>query len=149
MLSRLARLKRRVAPQRHPGRAATPIAAADPDVEAFLRVARASFVKLQAAWDAADLGALAAITTEDLLAELREQLEVRGPGPNRTEVLALEARLLGLDEVGEGLVASVEFSGWIRERLEERAAPFRELWLLANLKSAGRGWQIARVQALS
>ncbi|EGJ10068.1 hypothetical protein G7087_02450 [Rubrivivax benzoatilyticus] len=148
MLSRLARLKRRVVPLRPVARPA-PVAAAGDDVEAFLRVARASFVELQAAWDAADLRALAAITTEELLAELREQLEVRGPGPNRTEVLALEARLLGLDEVGDGLVASVEFSGWIRERLEERAAPFRELWLLANLKSADRGWQIARVQALS
>ncbi|MBZ8140329.1 preprotein translocase subunit Tim44 [Rubrivivax gelatinosus] len=146
MLSRLARLKRRVSPLRHASKGA---AACGADVEDFLRVARASFVTLQAAWDAADLGAIAAITTEDLLAELREQLEARGPGPNRTEVLSLQARLLGLDEVGQGLVASVEFSGWIRERMDDGAAPFRELWLLANLKSAGRGWQIARVQALS
>ncbi len=147
MLSRLARLKRRVAPLRHAGPGVG--LPADADTEDFLRVARASFVRLQAAWDAADLGALAAITTEDLLAELREQLDARGPGPNRTDVLALEARLIGIVEVADGLVASVEFSGWIRERLDERAAPFRELWLLANLKSAGRGWQIARVQALS
>nr|WP_207184917.1 Tim44-like domain-containing protein [Rubrivivax gelatinosus] len=145
-MSRLARLKRRVSPLRHASKGA---AACSADVEDFLRVARASFVTLQAAWDAADLGAIAAITTDDLLAELREQLEARGPGPNRTEVLSLQARLLGLDEVGQGLVASVEFSGWIRERMDDGAAPFRELWLLANLKSAGRGWQIARVQALS
>lgn len=147
MLSRLARLKRRVAPLRRAGLGRP--AEADPDVQDFLRVARASFVRLQAAWDAADLGALAALTTEELLAELREQLEARGPGPNRTDVVALEARLVGIGEVADGLVASVEFSGWIRERLDDHAAPFRELWLLANLKSAGRGWQIARVQALS
>jgi predicted lipid-binding transport protein (Tim44 family) len=118
------------------------------DVEDFLQVARLSFVRLQAAWDAADLPALAALTTEPLLDDLRDQLAARGPGPNRTEVLSLDARLLGIEEMQEAFIASVEFSGFIRERLDNGAAPFRELWLLANLKAAGRGWQLARVQAL-
>jgi predicted lipid-binding transport protein (Tim44 family) len=143
VLTRLARLKRRVVARRSAG--PQPVNA---DVEDFLRVARMSFVKLQAAWDAADLRALASLTTEQLLAELQDQLSERGPGPNRTEVLSLDARLLGIEELQEAFVASVEFSGLIRERLDHGAAPFRELWLLANLKSAGRGWRLARVQAL-
>jgi len=118
------------------------------DVEDFLQVARQSFVRLQAAWDAADLPALAALTTEPLLEDLRHQLAARGPGPNCTEVLSLDARLLGIEEMQEAFIASVEFSGLIRERLDNGAAPFRELWLLAKLKAAGRGWQLARVQAL-
>jgi predicted lipid-binding transport protein (Tim44 family) len=146
MLTRLARLKRRVvARRRSPAAAALPL---NPEVEDFLQVARQSFVRLQAAWDAADLRALAALTTDQLLAELQDQLAARGPGPNRTEVLKLDARLLGIEELQEAFVASVEFSGLIRERLDDGAAPFRELWLLANLKSADRGWQLARVQAL-
>ena len=92
--------------------------------------------------------ALAALTTEQLLAELQDQLSERGPGPNRTEVLSLDARLLGIEELQEAFVASVEFSGLIRERLDDGAAPFRELWLLANMKAADRGWRLARVQAL-
>jgi len=143
VLKRLARLKHRVAPRR--------TARAQPanrDVEDFLRVARLSFVELQAAWDAADMRALAALTTEQLLAELQDQLSERGPGPNRTEVLSLDARLLGIEELQEAFVASVEFSGLIRERLDDGAAPFRELWLLANMKAADRGWRLARVQAL-
>lgn len=104
---------------------------------------------MQAAWDAADLRALAALTTEQLLVDLQDQLAARGPGPNCTEVLKLDARLLGIEEMAEAFVASVEFSGLIRERLDDGAAPFRELWLLANLKTAGRGWRLARVQALS
>ncbi len=121
----------------------------DPAVEAFLAVARQSFVGLQAAWDAADLRALEALTTEQLLADLREQLAARGPGPNRTDVLSLDARLLGIDELHEGYVASVEFSGLIHEQPGgERAAPFRELWLLANSKATGGNWRLARVQAL-
>lgn len=146
MLNRLARLKRRVVARRLPHAAAG--LAPDPEVEDFLQVARLSFVRLQAAWDAADLRALAALTTDQLLAELQDQLAARGPGPNRTEVLKLDARLLGIEELQEAFVASVEFSGLIRERLDDGAAPFRELWLLANLKSADRGWQLARVQAL-
>ncbi len=119
------------------------------DVDAFLQVARESFVRLQAAWDAADLQAISGLATEQLLAELRDQLHQRGPQPNRTEVLALEARLLALDELREAFVASVEFSGLIREQTDAGAAPFRELWMLAKLKEAGRGWQLARVQSLS
>lgn len=136
-LARLSRLRRGALPRR-----------GSADVEDFLHVARQSFVSLQAAWDAADLRALAALTTDQLLAELRDQLDARGPGPNRTEVLELDARLLGIEELAEAFVASVEFSGLIRERRDHRAAPFRELWLLAKVKAAGRGWQLARVQAL-
>jgi predicted lipid-binding transport protein (Tim44 family) len=140
----LNRLRRRVALRRSlrrdGGRA---------DVDELLRLARLSFVQLQAAWDRADLQALGALTTAPLLAELRDQLELRGPGPNHTEVVALQARLLGMEELREAFVASVEFSGLIREHLDDNAAPFRELWLLANVKSAGRGWQLAQVQSLS
>jgi predicted lipid-binding transport protein (Tim44 family) len=122
---------------------------AGPQVDEFLRVARASFVQLQAAWDAADLRALGRLTTEPLLEDLRDQLVQRGPGHNRTEVVDLHAKLLAMEELHDVYVASVEFSGLIREQLNQHAAPFRELWLLANLKSAAHGWQIARVQSLS
>lgn len=104
---------------------------------------------MQAAWDRADLPALGVLASEALLDELRDQLAERGPGPNTTEVLALKARLLVLEEMSEAYVASVEFSGLIREQLNDHAAPFKELWLLANVKAADRGWQLARVQSLS
>ncbi len=115
----------------------------------MLQLARLSFMQLQAAWDRADLRALGSLATEALMHDLRLQLSERGPGPNHTEVVSLDARLLALEDLREALVASVEFTGLIRERSQERAAPFRELWLLANVKSAGRGWQLARVQSLS
>lgn len=104
---------------------------------------------MQAAWDRADLPALGVMASESLLDDLREQLALRGPGPNHTEVLELRARLLALEELHGAFVASVEFSGLIREQLDEAAAPFRELWLLAKVKTAERGWQLARVQSLS
>lgn len=129
------------------GRNAAPAAGAD--VEEMLQLARQSFVRVQAAWDAADLPALSAMTTGPLLEDLREQLDARGPGPNRTQVLSLDARLLALEELQEAFVASIEFSGLIRERTDDDTpAPFRELWLLASPKAASGGWRLARVQAL-
>ena len=119
------------------------------DTQAFLQVARESFMQMQAAWDRADLPALGVLATEPLLQDLREQLARRGPGPNHTEVLELQAKLLALEELHEAFVASVEFSGLISERLGQAASPFRELWLLAKVKAVGQGWQLARVQSLS
>lgn len=144
----LNRLRRRVA-QRLRHRQRTARVASPHEVQAFLHVARESFLQMQAAWDRADVPALARLATEPLLDDLREQLAWRGPEPNHTEVLELRARLLLLEELSEAFVASVEFTGLIRERTDERAAPFKELWLLANVKSADLGWRLARVQSLS
>jgi len=120
------------------------------DVDEFLRLARLSFVRLQAAWDAADLPTLERLTTGPLLADLQEQLAARGTGLNRTDVLQLQARLLAFEELGDAYVASVEFSGLIREGADVGATDFRELWMLTRLKPHGaEAWQLARVQALA
>jgi predicted lipid-binding transport protein (Tim44 family) len=124
-------------------------AAGGNDVAAFLDAARRSFVCVQQAWDRADLVALSAFATEHLYEELRSQLAERGSAPNHTEVLRVEARLLGVEDLSEAQVASVEFSGLIREAADAHATPFRELWMLARLQGADRQWRVARVQALS
>jgi predicted lipid-binding transport protein (Tim44 family) len=119
------------------------------DVDEFLRLARLSFLHLQAAWDAADLATLERLTTGPLLADLREQLDARGTGLNRTDVLDLQARLLAFEELRDAFVASVEFTGLIREQADAGATEFRELWLLTRMKpQSGEAWQLAQVQAL-
>lgn len=151
MLNRLRRLRNaaRLRRSRTTATAATAELPRGAEVDELLQLARQSFLHLQAAWDRADLGAMGHLATAPLLEDLRHQLSQRGPGPNRTEVLQLDARLLSLEDLQEALIASVEFSGLIREQDERAAAPFRELWLLANIKAAGRGWKLARVQSLS
>jgi predicted lipid-binding transport protein (Tim44 family) len=120
------------------------------DVSEFLRLARLSFVRLQAAWDAADLGTLERLTTGPMLADLREQLSARGGALNHTDVLDVQARLLAFEELREAFVASVEFTGLIREQADGDATEFRELWLLTRLKAqSGEAWQLAQVQALA
>jgi len=149
VLKRLARLKRRVVARRARPAVAPVSAAQSADIEELLHLARLSFLRMQVAWDAGDLPTLATLTTEPLLEDLRNQLLERGPAFNSTEVLSLDARLLAIEELHEAYVASVEFSGVIREQRGEGAVPFREVWLLANLKATSLGWQLARVQSLS
>jgi len=113
-----------------------------------LDAARARFMNLQAAWDAGDVAALGQLTTPEMLEELLDVLTARGSEPNRTHVLTLNAELLGFEELGAAYLASVEFSGLIRESSEAGAVPFRELWMLAGTKDGVPSWRLARQQAL-
>ena len=114
----------------------------------FLEAAKRNFVLLQSAWDQADVPALAALMTDELLEHIRQQLRERGDRPNRTDVVMLEARLLGVEDLGPGWLASIEFSGMIREEISAGAAPFREVWSLTKPRDGSTGWLLAGVQAL-
>ncbi len=113
-----------------------------------LEVARSRFMRLQAAWDAGDVQALGHLTTPDMLRELMPMLSARVAGASRTDVITLHAELVGLEELGAAYLASVEFSGLIRESAEQGAVPFRELWMLACEKDGSPSWRLARQQAL-
>lgn len=121
-----------------------------PQVErdALLAMARERFLELQRAWDAADVDALRALTTPEMLEELLAPLEDRGLAPNRTDVLRLEARLVAFDHIGPLELASLEFSGIVRESAERGPVPFREVWMLARSRQQGGDWRLARQQAL-
>ncbi len=130
--------------------AASPAADA-PQHAGLLAHARAQFVALQAAWDRGDVAALGALTTAEMLAELLSELPARGPGPNRTDVLSLDARVLALEQLGPIELASIEFSGMVCESAERGPVPFREVWMLARGGDVGGEagcWRLARQQAL-
>ncbi|GAB4398294.1 MAG: TIM44-like domain-containing protein [Rhodoferax sp.] len=122
------------------------------DTEGFLRAAKANFVSLQAAWDRADVPALRAMMTDAMLEEIKAQLaerELHTGGPvNATEVIVLEAHLLGIEDLGHEYMASVEFSGLIREQPTMGPSPFREVWNMTKPKSGEHGWLVGGVQAL-
>jgi len=121
------------------------------DVDGFVTAAKRNFVTLQDAWDRSDIAALRAMMTDTMVAEIRNQLaerEVQFPGqPNKTEVVMLEAQLLGIEEQAEAYLASVEFNGMIREDASAGPSPFREVWNMTKSKQGG-GWLVAGVQAL-
>jgi len=125
---------------------------ADFDAEGFLTAAKRNFVTLQAAWDRSDIGTLRSMMTDNMLDEIRTQLSEReahrGVQPNHTDVVMIEAQLLGIEDLGDGYMASVEFSGMIREEPSAGPSPFREVWNMTKPKSGGSGWLVAGVQAL-
>ena len=122
------------------------------DTEGFLTAAKSNFVTLQVAWDKADIGALRSMMTDTMLTEIQSQLAEReshgGASPNRTDVVMLEARLLGIEETPGEYLASVEFSGMIREEPSASPSPFREVWNMTKPTTGSRGWLVAGVQAL-
>ena len=118
------------------------------NVAEVLEAARSRFLRLQAAWDEGDVHALGHLTTPDMLQELLPVLRNRVGGPSRTDVITLHATLLDVEELGAAWLASVEFSGLIRESAEQGAVPFRELWMLAAEKDGAPSWRLARQQAL-
>jgi predicted lipid-binding transport protein (Tim44 family) len=59
----------------------------------------------------------------------------------------IEAHLLGIEETADEYLASVEFSGMIREDASAGPSPFREVWNMTKPISGG-GWLVAGVQAL-
>ena len=113
-----------------------------------LSAARRCFLSLQAAWDAGDVEALRERTTDEVLEDLLQQLPLCGTGPNRTDVVTLDAALLAFEEFGSRYVASVEFSGMIRESTDRGAAPFKEVWMLTTPKERFPEFRLARHQAL-
>lgn len=123
----------------------------DFDTGGFVTAAKRNFVSLQDAWDRSDIAALRAMMTDGMLAEIRTQLaerESHTPGqPNKTEVVMLDAQLLGIEDLGESYMASVEFNGMIREEPSTGPSPFREVWNMSKPKTGG-GWLVAGVQAL-
>ena len=116
------------------------------DTAGFLRHAKTNFIRMQAAWDRADLNDIREFTTPEMFAEVKMQLVERGSSPNNTDVVSLEAELLGIETTADEYIASVRFSGMIREAQNAPAEAFNEIWVLAKPVSGSGGWLLAGLQ---
>ena len=125
---------------------------ADFDTVGFVNAAKQNFMTLQQAWDRSDISALRVMMTDTMLDEIKAQLAEREATSNgqvnHTEVVMLDAHLLGIEDVGTTYMASVEFSGLIREEPSSGPTPFREVWNMTKPKDGSLGWLVAGVQAL-
>ncbi|HEX2545835.1 MAG TPA: TIM44-like domain-containing protein [Ramlibacter sp.] len=122
------------------------------DTDGFLAAAKRNFVTLQDAWDRSDMNALRSMMTDEMLREISGQMAQRQleqqAAPQKTEVAMLEAQLLGIEELATEYMASVEFSGMIREEPSAGPSPFREVWNMVKPKDGSAGWLVAGVQAM-
>lgn len=119
---------------------------ADFDAEGFARSAKVHFIRLQTAWDAGDLADIREFTTPEMYAEVKMQLAERKGAANQTEVVDLEAEVLGVERSAREELASVRFKGTLRDGADAQAEPFTEVWNLIKPTSGRAGWMLAGIQ---
>jgi predicted lipid-binding transport protein (Tim44 family) len=140
--------------QPYTGGAATPAAAQLPagnyfpagfDPEAFAAQAKQNFVRLQDSNDRGDLSAMRDVMTPALYNEIETQFRGRGGAAQKTEVVTLDAKVVEVATEGAHYVASVRFSGMIKE---DGGQPehFSEMWHLQKPTNGSSGWQVAGIQ---
>jgi len=124
------------------------------DVNGFLHHAKENFVTMQDAWDRSDTASLRNLMTDAMLTEIKTQIAERDATSavghmSKTEVVSIEAKLLGIEESYDSHLASVEFSGMIREDIAAPAEAFKEVWNMSLSKAPNSGWLVAGIQAIS
>jgi predicted lipid-binding transport protein (Tim44 family) len=119
---------------------------ADFPVESFLRGAKTTFIRLQAANDRKDLNDIREYTTPEMFAEVSMQMQERGDAAQKTDVLAINTDLLEVATEGDYAIASVRMSGQLREN-NGAAESFDEIWhVQKNLKDDKAVWLLAGIQ---
>ncbi|MET0918216.1 MAG: Tim44-like domain-containing protein [Burkholderiales bacterium] len=138
-----------------PASSATPAARArnipaDFDADGFLKHARRAFVQLQAANDARDLAAIRDFTTPELYAALESEIGSRGAAPQQVNAVTLNAALLDVTTENNAAVASVLFSGYLREDGDGLPQEFEEIWhVTKDLGDPKSVWLLAGIQQVA
>ena len=110
--------------------------------------AKQYFVTLQKAWDQGDLVALREFTTAEMFGTIQQDLAGRTDSTNQTDVITLNARLLGIETSDGYYFCSVQFSGMIREQQGAPANDFSEIWNLSKPIEGPGGWVLAGISQL-
>jgi predicted lipid-binding transport protein (Tim44 family) len=119
---------------------------ADFPVESFLRSAKTSFIRLQAANDRKDLNDIREYTTPEMFAEVSMQMQERDNTPQKTDVIAINGELLEVANEGDWAIASVRFTGSLTEN---NGAPesVDEVWhVQKNLRDDKAVWLLSGIQ---
>lgn len=117
------------------------------DEFAFLNSAKKFFNMMQDQFDKGDLKALGEYCTDDVLDNIAMDLRQRGSQVNVTEVLELNAELIGFETDVDEQIATVVFTGQIREAVGAPAEQIEEMWVMSRPVSGG-GWVLAGVHNL-
>jgi hypothetical protein len=120
---------------------------ADFDVQGFVRNAKMSFIRLQAANDAKDLNDIRDYTTPQVYAAVAMQMQERGDVAQRTEVVSIDAQVMQVVTEDGKMIASVRFTGLVREDDAFNPEPVDEVWHVEkDLSNADSSWLIAGIQ---
>ena len=119
----------------------------------FIKHAKLSFINLQKANDDNDIEMLRDMSTDEMFAVFKSQIELRRGVHQHTDVVTLNAELL--EVVVETVqhvqmyVASVRFVGQIQDDGETVAVAFEEVWNLQKPITGSSGWTLAGIQQVN
>ncbi len=119
------------------------------DSDGFARIAKAIFIRMQAAHDSANLEDLRQFTTPEMFAEVKLELMERGNTAQTTDVKRVEAKVLDVAEEGANQVVSVRYTGEAVEAAGQAATPFDEVWHLVKPAGDAGQWQIAGIEQMA
>lgn len=123
---------------------------ADFKVEPFIRNAKASFIRLQSAHDRGDVNEIRDYTTPEMLAEISAQINERGDTQQKTEVMFIDANLIEVETTHDMAIASVRFTGQLRDAPDGELEAFDEIWhVQKDLKDPDATWLLAGIQQAS
>lgn len=114
------------------------------DAKGFETEARKNFIRLQKAWDKADIVSVADFMTNDFFIALTHELRNHGTAVQTSEVVNLTVRLLGIVHEQNEYAAVVSFEGAMKingafEQVSER-------WLLVRSDDDSTGWLLAGIE---
>ncbi len=116
------------------------------DAEGFARQAKRNFILLQDANDRGDLPALREMMTPELFREVEAEIRSRGGETQKTDVVTLDAKVIEVVTEGSHYVASVRFTGLIKEDSTTQPESFSEVWHLQKPVDGSSGWVMAGIQ---
>jgi predicted lipid-binding transport protein (Tim44 family) len=116
------------------------------DTEGFLANAKGYYAKLQGAWDSGNLEQLQEFTTNEMFIALTHELRGRG-GATKTEVVSIDATLLGIETLAAEHIASVRFTGTVK--VDGEGESVDEVWNLSKPVDGKHGWLLAGIQQIS
>ena len=115
------------------------------DADEFLRGAKMAYTRLQTAWDKRDMNDISQFTTEAVQKSVREQMEA-DPKPSTTEILLVNAQLLGVADEGQEQYAQVFFDVLLRESPDQQTpSSAREVWHFMRPVTGGN-WKLDGIQ---
>lgn len=116
------------------------------DAKGFESVARDNFIRLQKAWDKGDVVPVADFMTDDFFIALTHQLREHGYAEQKSEVVNLTTKLLGITQEGNEYVAVVAFEGAMK--INGEFEEVHERWLLVQAADGSTGWLLAGLEQM-
>jgi len=113
----------------------------------FVNSAKKFFVTMQGVFDQGDVAGLREYCSDDVVDHLRAEIEARGNAVNRTDVVTLDAQLIGFETDVDEQIATVAFTGMLREEQDAAAEEINELWIMSRPVSGG-GWVLSGIHNL-